>query len=140
MLGASAAAGDAATRIGLLKRALRETTGDVSQLDADVQVLEDNLQALRWELSGDPTMRRRNEPSPPSLQQRLGGITGGAWSSSLQDVTGTQRRQYEILAGEFGGILDRLRQLIEVDLKAIEDAAEAAGAPWTSGRLPNWKP
>jgi photosystem II stability/assembly factor-like uncharacterized protein len=140
MLGAGAAASEAMTRIELLERALRETTGDVAQMSDDLRALKDALQAMQWDLSGDPTMRRRNEPSPPSLQQRLGRITGGAWSRSLQDVTGTQRRQYEILAEEFGGMLENLRRLIEVDLIGIENAAEAAGAPWTSGRIPVWRP
>jgi hypothetical protein len=53
-------------------------------------------------------------------------------------VTGFHREQYDIVAGEFGEILSRLGKLIGTDLKRIEDAAEAAGAPWTSGRIPNW--
>jgi hypothetical protein len=28
---------------------------------------------------------------------------------------------------------------VEVDLKAIEAKLEAAGAPWTPGRVPVWK-
>jgi photosystem II stability/assembly factor-like uncharacterized protein len=140
VLGANAALGEAMTRIGLLRRALDNTPADVSPLLADLQTAETSLQAIQDELSGDPTMRRRNEPSPPSLQQRLGRITGGAWSGSLQDVTGTQRRQHEIISGEFAGLLERLRQVVDVDLKRIEDAAEAAGAPWTSGRIPSWRP
>jgi hypothetical protein len=72
--------------------------------------------------------------------QRLGRITGGAWSGALHDVTGMQREQYDILAGELGDVLDRLSRAVDVDLKRIEDAAEAAGAPWTSGRVPTWRP
>jgi hypothetical protein len=37
---------------------------------------------------------------------------------------------------EFGRVLERIRQLVDVDLKALEAAAEAAGVPWTSGRIP----
>ena len=33
-----------------------------------------------------------------------------------------------------------LRPVIETDLRRVEQEAEAAGAPWTSGRLPVWKP
>jgi len=32
-----------------------------------------------------------------------------------------------------------LRALITVDLVSLENAAEAAGAPWTPGRVPTWK-
>ena len=83
-------------------------------------------------------MARRQESTPPSLSSRLGRAAGGVWTGTLGDVTDTHKRQYDIVAEEFAGILQRLRALIEVDLKRVEDAAEAAGAPWTSGRLPRW--
>jgi hypothetical protein len=31
---------------------------------------------------------------------------------------------------------EKLRALVEVDLKAVEQALDAAGAPWTPGRVP----
>ena len=83
---------------------------------------------------------RRQEVSPPSLSDRLRVFTGGTWSGSLGEPTTTVERQYEIVAQEFGAILARLRQAIDVDLKRVEDAAEAAGVPWTSGRIPTWQP
>jgi hypothetical protein len=138
VLGANAAAGDAAGRAELLQRALHDTPGATPQMLADVLALGDTLRALQWTLNGDPTMERRQESSPPSLMDRLRRSTGG-WSSSLGDPTASQTRQYEIVAGEFGALLQRLRRTIEVDLKRIEDAAEAAGAPWTTGRIPNWR-
>ena len=127
-------------RVQLLERALEATPGAAPSLSADLASLEEGLRDVQEALSGDPTARRRQEPSPPSLLQRLGRITGGAWSSSLGEPTSTQERQYEIIAQELGGILERLRTLVEVDLERIEDAAEAAGAPWTSGRVPSWRP
>ena len=33
----------------------------------------------------------------------------------------------------------KLRQLIEGDLSRLEKQMEAAGAPWTPGRIPEWK-
>jgi photosystem II stability/assembly factor-like uncharacterized protein len=137
-LGANAAAGDAAGRVELLRRALHDTPGATPQMLADVIALGDTLRAIQWTLNGDPTMERRQESSPPSLMDRVRRFTGG-WSSSLGDPTGSQERQYEIVAGEFGAILQRLRRTIEVDLKRVEDAAEAAGAPWTTGRIPTWR-
>jgi hypothetical protein len=102
--------------------------------------VEDSLREIQQALNGDPTLPNRQESAPPALTDRLGAITGGAWSSSLQDVTATQERQYEIIAAEFGGILTRLQRLVDVELERVEDAAEAAGAPWTSGRIPTWRP
>jgi hypothetical protein len=140
MLGTTAALNEAMGRVDQLERALAATPADVTQLHADLMALENDLADVQVAISGDPTRGRRNEPSPPSLQSRLFRFTGGAWTGSLHEVTGEQRKQYDIVAGELGDILARLRQLIEVELKRIEDAAEAAGAPWTSGRVPTWQP
>jgi len=140
MLGAGAALTEATNRVNQLEQALAATPGDVSQLQADLRALEDSLVEVQVALSGDPTLGRRSEPSPPSLQNRLFRFTGGAWSGSLQEVTGEQRKQYGIVAAEVGGILDRLRRLVDGELRRIEAAAEAAGAPWTSGRIPTWRP
>jgi photosystem II stability/assembly factor-like uncharacterized protein len=140
VLGASAAAGEAMNRIGLLKRALMQTPTAGTELNDELRAIEDSVRAIQWAMGGDPTVRRRREATPPSLMTRLGRITGGAFSGALHDVTGFQREQYDIVAAEFGGILERLRRSIDVDLKRIEQSAEAAGAPWTSGRIPNWRP
>ena len=45
-----------------------------------------------------------------------------------------------VVAAEFEKVLAQLRPVIDTDLRRVEDAAEAAGAPWTSGRVPVWKP
>ncbi len=116
------------------------TPADVSDLTAQLTSLQGSLREIRTSLSGNNTRARRNEPSPTSLMSRMFNVTGGAWSGSIQEVTGTQRRQYEIVAEQFGDILVQLKQLVEVELQNIETAAEDRGAPWTSGRIPNWTP
>jgi photosystem II stability/assembly factor-like uncharacterized protein len=137
VLGANAAAGEAMSRIGLLEQALDQAPNADPQIRVDLAALKNSLREAQWAMNGDPTVGRRRESTPPSLTGRLRRFTGG-WGTLLHEVTGFHREQYDIVAGEFGGILARLRTLIETDLKRIEDAAEAAGAPWTSGRIPNW--
>jgi hypothetical protein len=139
MLGANAAANEAQTRINNLEQALDRTPGVDGQLRADLRTLRAAIREVQWLLTGDPTVRRRGEATPTSLVQRLGRFTGGAWSGSLTEVTGLQREQYDVVAGEFGGILAQLRPLVEDELERIENAAEAAGVPWTSGRIPRWR-
>jgi hypothetical protein len=53
--------------------------------------------------------------------------------------TGTNRKAYEIAAAEFGLFLADLRVFVERDLRTLESALEAARAPWTPGRIPEWK-
>lgn len=140
VLGANAAATEAMNRIQALERAMQETPGLDDRLVSQARTLRDSLREMQEALSGDPTRERRQESSPPSLLDRLRAAGGGSWSGTLGDVSDTHKRQYQIVAAEFGVVLERLRRLVEVDLKALEDAAEARGVPWTSGRMPRWPP
>ena len=72
------------------------------------------------------------------LNERVGSIVGAQRMSTARP-TQTQMDQYTHAAAEFEGVLAQLRQLIEVDLQALENKMEAAGAPWTPGRIPEWK-
>ena len=66
-------------------------------------------------------------------------VVFGHWDATSAP-TATQRRNYDIAAQEFKPVLEKLRTLVLVHLKKLEDDAEAAGAPWTPGRVPDWKP
>ena len=138
MMGANALAGELSTRVVALLRALEETPNAPTHLPTDVRAIERDLRDMREQLNGDPTVSRRQEPTPPSLMGRMQVMTQGA--RSLEPPTATQRRQYEILSTEFATLLARLRAIADTRLKAAEAAAEQAGAPWTPGRIPEWKP
>jgi photosystem II stability/assembly factor-like uncharacterized protein len=138
MIGANSLAGELSTRIDALRRAVEETPNSPAQLPNDVRALERDLRDIREKLNGDPTLNRRQEPTAPSLMGRMQVMTQGA--RSLEPPTATQQRQYEILSSEFAAVLTRLRAIVDTRLKTVEVAAEQAGAPWTPGRIPEWKP
>ena len=48
------------------------------------------------------------------------------------------KEAYAIAGDEFAEVLAGLKQVVEVDLQALEAAMEKAGAPWTPGRVPIW--
>ena len=58
---------------------------------------------------------------------------------SLAKPTATQREAYRIASEEFTEELTRLRKIVKDELPELEKAMEAAGSPWTPGRLPEWK-
>jgi len=138
MMGANSLAGELANRVTALRRAIEETPGAPAQLSTDVRTIDADLRAIREQLDGDPTLNRRQEPTPPSLMGRMQVMTQGA--RSLEPPTATQRRQYDILSTEFASLLVRLRAIADTRLRAAETGAEQAGAPWTPGRIPEWKP
>ena len=140
VLGANAAATETMKQIQLLERAMQETPGLDDRLVSEVRALEVSLREIQEALNGDPTRERRQESSPPSLLDRLRAAGGSSWSGTLGDVSDTHKRQYEIVASEFGVVVERLRRLVELDLRRVEQTAEAQGVPWTSGRMPRWPP
>jgi hypothetical protein len=60
------------------------------------------------------------------------------WLSSSAP-TRTQERAYEIASGEFAAILEELRALDRFERQEVFPALERAGAPWTPGRIPQWR-
>jgi hypothetical protein len=139
MLGAQRAAGEAQTRVDHLEKAITDTPKADPKLLADVRALALRLKDIDIDLNGDQTKASRNESTPPSLVERVQAIVTGGWDATSAP-TATQKRNYEIAAAEFKPALDKLRTLILTDLTKLEAAAEAAGAPWTPGRVPEWKP
>ncbi|HEY6825424.1 MAG TPA: hypothetical protein VI259_01130 [Gemmatimonadaceae bacterium] len=136
VLGTSALINEAQRRVGFLKRAIDETPGADTSLAHRVRTLEQQLRDADELLNGDPTRARRNEAVPQSMTARLGGAIGSAWGTSLTALNAAQRAQIDIVRRDFDAVLARVRQLVDVDLKNLEQASEAAGVPWTPGRLP----
>ena len=61
------------------------------------------------------------------------------YSRSTSEPTKTMEEGYEIIKTEFELIYNKLKDLIETDLKNLEYKMEEIGAPWTPGRLPDWE-
>ena len=137
-MAASRVAAEVQTRIDHLRKSAMDTAGgDPMWLDR-LESIETQLEEIQVELEGDSTLSSRNEPTPPSILQRIGRAIRRAWTSSSAP-TATQRRGYEIAAETFDPVLTDLRTLVEQDLEALEQEMEAAGAPWTPGRMPTWE-
>jgi hypothetical protein len=137
VLGATRALGEAQERIDHLRRAALDTpAGDPAWL-VRLEEIETALDDLRVELTGDSTVSSRSEPVSPSIRGRVQRVIGNQLSVSAAP-TGTQMRAYEIAAQAFVPVLEKLRQVAETDLTALEAEMEAAGAPWTPGRIPSW--
>ena len=139
VLGSVRAAEEAQTRLDHLKVALADTPAADPGMVAEARSIESRLKDLLVQLTGDPVRGRRNEPTPPSIVDRVQQVVSGHWTST-SDATKTHRRGYEIASEQFGGVITRLRTLVEGDLARLEAAAERAGAPWTPGRVPSWVP
>ncbi len=104
-----------------------------------IEQIESRIDQLKVSLTGDSSVSARYEPTPPSIQARLEHVVSGLWTTSSAPTT-TQRRGYEIVAQAFPAVLAEIRALAVDDLPQLESGMEAAGAPWTPGRIPTWNP
>ena len=139
VLGSAQALTEATTRLAILRQAVDQAAAADSSLRNEIVAVEDKARVLQTELTGDRVIAARSEPTAPGIQDRVANIVQGSWSYSGAP-TGTNRRDYDIAAGQFGSWLGRLRTLVETDFKRLGDRAEAAGVAWTPGRVPVWTP
>ena len=124
-------------RIKHLQKALMLTANADKK---DVQALNDidaRLTVLKVKLNGDKTIASRYEPVPWSVSQRVGNLFGGLIESQ-SDIPEMYRQSYKVALTEFRLVLKDLKK-IEADLTAFEIKAEALGAPWTPGRMPDFE-
>ena len=136
--GASATTNALKPRQVAIRRALLETPLAPEKLLSDAAALDKRTNEILRALQGDQALRQRNMNLPPSISDRVGDIVGSQRMSTSRP-TQTQIDQYTAAAQEFETALNRLRQLIEGDLAKLEKQMEAAGVPWTPGRIPEWK-
>ena len=96
------------------------------------------MSEINLALNGDRVWRSHNEGSPASISEHVQSA-----ASPTRGTTGrptkTAMEQYQIASDELSAEIPKLRKLVETDMKALEKQLDTAGAPYTPGRLPDWK-
>ena len=138
--GAVKAADNLVERIKYIKEALHHTPGvsEPLMMMKQAEAIEKHVRDIRRALSGDESIRNRHGNQPPSISSRMDRLLYGHHRST-SEPTRTMRDQYRIIGETFEPVLAKLRKLVEEDLKKLEADMEKAKAPWTPGRIPQWK-
>jgi photosystem II stability/assembly factor-like uncharacterized protein len=134
--GAVNSANDVQTRLKAIRKALQDTPS-AEPLSAAADSIEQRSNDILRVLRGDTVLAARNENVPTSINERVTNIMEGE-RFALTRPTQTHLDAYTVAADEFAQQLTKLRTLIQVDLAKLEKDMEAAGAPWTPGRVPEW--
>jgi len=66
-------------------------------------------------------------------------VEAGVPASISERIQAAAMEQYQIGSGELALQIPKLRKLIDTDIRNLEKQLDAAGAPPTPGRLPDWK-
>lgn len=135
--GTSRALAEIDKRIDLVREALHNTPEAGVELMNQAKALKDKMRAIQREFNGDRTISRRNENQPPSINSRVRTMTYSMYRSTSAP-TQTVLDQYNIADKAFSEILVKIKAL-DSDLAALQNNMESLGAPWTPGRLPDWK-
>ena len=127
-----------ADKVGHFKVALKSVTVDTTQISADIKALEARVDEIQRKLFGDRALSRIDKDAEPGLSSRVNSIIYEQWRSTSAP-TQSQRDAYNIVAEEFSPILQIVKKLVEEDVRKIEKKLEEIGAPYTPGRVPDWK-
>jgi len=125
-------------RLDALRTAI-DATPWLAGADAEVHDLGLRLAAVEVALLGDETVRTRNEPTAPSVVERVDRVMEALWSSTAA-ATSTHRMNVEVASASLTGILAELRPIVEA-VASLQLRIDASGGPWTpGGGLPAWPP
>jgi soluble cytochrome b562 len=131
------AATEAGTRLDSIKRAIDAVPALPPKLHETALGLQRDLDAINLALSGDRIWRSHNEGTPASISERIQGAASSGRGTG--HPTKTAMEQYQIGSDELAVQIPKLKKLIDTDIKNLEKQLDAAGAPPTPGRLPDWK-
>ena len=137
--GAGRAIGEAENRVKHLRQAIMDTPEAGESHMERLEEIRVRLADLKIALYGDPTVGRRQEAQAPGISERIGGVIEGM-TDITSPPTETFRQQYGYARDAYTKAQKELRKLIGTDLAKLEEDLEKLGAPWTPGRLPNYKP
>ncbi|HMK04679.1 MAG TPA: hypothetical protein VK489_10825, partial [Ferruginibacter sp.] len=120
-----------------IKQAVIETPKIPVDISQTITSLEKRLTDVNTKMNGDATLTRREFEALPSINNRIGGITGALWGTTAAP-TATFINSYTIAVKQFTPVYNELKAIGE-EIKNIEHLLEKNKAPYTPGRLPEWK-
>ena len=139
MYGAQRFADEMIKKARHLRQAAQATPDASPVLMQKILDVQQELDDIKWKFEGQEAKASSEEnwPAVPPLSERLMALMYPHWSST-SPVTQTQRDQFSILSEEFPPVLERIREVDEA-LQTIDREMEDLGAPWTPGRIPDWR-
>ena len=138
--GANRLANDLMGKTQYIKQAISRTPSASPDMMEKANRIESQLEKIIWTFKGQTpkASREENQPAPPSIDERLNSIIWVQWRSTSAP-TQAMIDGYKIIIEEFEPVYQNLKNIMEVDLNILEKELDAAGVPWTPGRLPEWK-
>jgi hypothetical protein len=130
--------GELSDKLNLMAVAAKDASKVDSETLSEIRAVEKELAGIKIKLSGDQSLANRSYPVAPSISDRVGLIIYGLWETSSAP-TSTMSQSLDIARRQFDEIYPIIKKLDEQKIPALEEKLEKSGAPYTPGRLPEWK-
>ena len=124
-------------KLSYLKKAVIETPEVPAETEETILKIELDLKELNRKINGDQLRARYEGGAPTSVKGRVELITGALWSTTAAPTT-TFLKSYDAAADKYDEIMTSIKS-IDADIKLVETTLEKYNAPYTPGRLPDWK-
>lgn len=121
-------------RLPYMEKAILDGAAVDPALLVDVEKAKLQANALGRLINGDYLRASYEGATPMSVKGRIDLITGALWST-MAAPTGTFERAFAEAKEQVGKVLVDLEAL-DQSVKDLEDQLDAAGAPYTPGRMP----
>ena len=135
--GTNAYRNELVNRVRYIKEAALQTASVSPTVMKDIFEIEKRLIEVNKLINGDATLLRREFDAPPSIYGRVGSIVNGIISTTSAP-TSTFITSYNEAAKEFSPVYNEVKA-IAAAVQRVESLLEKNGAPYTPGRLPEWK-
>jgi len=116
-----------------IKQAVINNYQDGKTLYEKTSIIQNKLQDLYISLNGNRLVVRKMELIPPSPSSRVSRITRSFYNST-SSPTSTQLNSYEIAADEFKELVSDINNIIDNEIKPLENLLDQAEIPYTPNR------
>jgi photosystem II stability/assembly factor-like uncharacterized protein len=125
--------GDMDNKLKHIQKAIYAIPTPTANLQAKVDAIRDEMDAIERDLYGDPYASKLDKPAPYSITNRV-FAAGFEMFGSTSAPTGTFEEAYRLASTGLQPILARIVALENGEVKDLEMELVKAGAPWTPGR------
>ena len=134
MLSAAKMLGDASNKIRYFKEAIKLVEAPYDELSKLIFNTDSKIKSINTSFYGNPLKSKLDIQEVPTAYGRLMSLLYEQ-KYSTSSPTNTHLESFEIAEEEFTPIFNKIKNILEVDIKEIENKLKIIKAPYTPGRL-----
>ncbi|GAB5553931.1 MAG: hypothetical protein Sapg2KO_35220 [Saprospiraceae bacterium] len=132
--GATSMLSSAGEKVSAMERAIMALPEPSAEWLGEVKKIKNTIADIRKTIYGDRRASTLDIDTEPGLSSRMRGVSYALYGTTSAP-TKTMRNELKLAKEAFGPVYQAIKNLVQNDIKAMEQKLEAAGAPYTPGRM-----